>query len=426
MAQKSIREYDAKKMLHRHIGTISGGAIQYSGKTVLIDDVNLLKDAAEKEHWLKTERLVVKPDHLFGKRGKQGLLMIDCSLMQAEEWIKDMNREIEINNRRGVLTHFLIEPFCEHEREYYLAFTTERESDCIHFSISGGIDIEANWDKVHTIKISPNTHEKNVNVNSLISRISEKERPYFSKLIFSLYLFFRKLHFTYLEFNPFILKGSEFIPMDCVARLDDTAEYLCKEEWGNVEFPPAFGLSLSEDEEYIKEMDSRSGASLKLTVLNPAGRIWTMTAGGGASVIFADTIVDMGYGQELANYGEYSGNPSTEETAEYARTILKLMTEDSKRNKVLLIGGGIANFTDVSKTFDGIITALKEYADKIRKSGIKILVRRGGPNYIEGLEKLRVSGKAMELDMEVFGPDTHMTRIAAMAGDCLKGGDGEK
>ena len=40
-------------------------------------------------------------------------------------------------------------------------------------------------------------------------------------------------------------------------------------------------------EAYIAELDAKSGASLKLTVLNKAGRIWTMVAGGGASVIYA-------------------------------------------------------------------------------------------------------------------------------------------
>ena len=32
---------------------------------------------------------------------------------------------------------------------------------------------------------------------------------------------------------------------------------------------------------------------MQLTVLNERGRIWTLVAGGGASVIFADTIVDL-------------------------------------------------------------------------------------------------------------------------------------
>lgn len=33
-----------------------------------------------------------------------------------------------------------------------------------------------------------------------------------------------------------------------------------------------------------------------------------MVAGGGASVIYSDTICDLGGAGELANYGEYSGN----------------------------------------------------------------------------------------------------------------------
>ena len=50
----------------------------------------------------------------------------------------------------------------------------------------------------------------------------------------------------------------------------------------------------------------KTGASLKLTILNPDGKIWLMVAGGGASVIYTDTVVDLGGMSELANYGEYS------------------------------------------------------------------------------------------------------------------------
>lgn len=42
---------------------------------------------------------------------------------------------------------------------------------------------------------------------------------------------------------------------------------------------------------------------------------------------YSDTIADLGGGQEMANYGEYSGAPSETQTFEYAKTILKLMTE---------------------------------------------------------------------------------------------------
>lgn len=53
-----------------------------------------------------------------------------------------------------------------------------------------------------------------------------------------------------------------------------------------------------------------------------------MVAGGGASVIYSDTICDLGGASELANYGEYSGAPSEQQTYEYAKTILSLMTQE--------------------------------------------------------------------------------------------------
>lgn len=56
-------------------------------------------------------------------------------------------------------------------------------------------------------------------------------------------------------------------------------------------------------------------------MLNAEGRIWTMVAGGGASVVYSDAIAAHGFADELANYGEYSGAPSEGQTYEYAKTI---------------------------------------------------------------------------------------------------------
>jgi ATP-citrate lyase beta-subunit len=153
-------------------------------------------------------------------------------------------------------------------------------------------------------------------------------------------------------------------------------------------------------------------------MLNPNGRVWTLVAGGGASVIYADTVVDLGFGNELANYGEYSGNPTTELTYEYTKTVLDLMTrtpDPHGRPKYLLIGGGIANFTDVAKTFTGITRALEQYKSKLQENRVQIYVRRGGPNYKEGLENMRRLGERIEIPLEVYGPETHMTRIVSLA-----------
>lgn len=68
---------------------------------------------------------------------------------------------------------------------------------------------------------------------------------------------------------------------------------------------------------------------------------------------FSDTICDLGGMPELANYGEYSGDPSEIMTYEYAKTILSVLTEGvpHPKGKILIIGGSIANFTNVAKTF---------------------------------------------------------------------------
>jgi ATP citrate (pro-S)-lyase len=141
-----------------------------------------------------------------------------------------------------------------------------------------------------------------------------------------------------------------------------------------------------------------------------------MVAGGGASVIYSDTICDLGGADELANYGEYSGAPSEQQTYEYAKTLLSLMTKEKhEQGKVLLIGGGIANFTNVAATFKGIVKALQEYSQKLIEYNITIYVRRAGPNYQEGLRIMREVGQSLNLPIHVFGPETHMTAIVSMA-----------
>jgi len=424
MAQRGIREYDAKKMLAKYWTEYISKDFTYPGKLVLVDpDTDL--DKLPKEHpWLEKEKLVAKPDQLFGKRGKHGLIKLNASYDEIKKWIKEkMNKEVTISSITDKLTHFLIEPFVPHKNEYYVAIKSNREGDTIYFSNHGGVDIESVWDTVAEIQVDIDEDINKVDIESKLPKDTpEGNKKIIADFIRGLFKFYADLHYAYLEINPFIIESNQIIPLDLVARLDDTAAFEVQSKWGNIEFPAPFGRKLTKEEQYIKELDEKTGASLKLTILNPKGRIWTMVAGGGASVIYADTIVDLGFKDELANYGEYSGNPSTEFTYEYAKTILDLMTREKapkNKPKILIIGGGIANFTDVAKTFTGIIMALREYKKKLQETNVKIYVRRGGPNYQEGLRLMRELGKELGVPIEVYGPETHMTRIVSMA---LKGG----
>jgi len=127
-------------------------------------------------------------------------------------------------------------------------------------------------------------------------------------------------------------------------------------------------------------------------------------------------VADYGWGHELANYGEYSGAPTTEETQAYAKTILSLMTRYKHPDgKFLIIGGGIANFTDVAATFTGLIKALEDMVAEIKEYKIQIWIRRAGPNYLEGLRKIKACGQKLGLPMKVYGPETHITAVVPMA-----------
>jgi ATP citrate (pro-S)-lyase len=184
-----------------------------------------------------------------------------------------------------------------------------------------------------------------------------------------------------------------------------------------LDFPAPFGRELTKEEAYIAEMDAKTGASLKLTVLNPNGRIWTLVAGGGASVVYADAIASAGYADDLANYGEYSGAPTESQTFYYARTVLDLMIRAplSPQGKVLFIGGGIANFTNVASTFKGVIKALREFAPLLIEHNVQIWVRRAGPNYQEGLKNLKSAIQELGLNGKIFGPEMHVSGIVPLA-----------
>lgn len=441
MAQKAIREFDAKSILAKHWDKYFPG-FTYAYETVMVQNGSELTKGAKEKTWLKEKTLVAKPDMLFGKRGKNGLVLFrdakpgDVSLAKAASWIDEKSSEKQSvyfsfdgdtpngEAKVDMLTHFIVEPFTPHsqEEEYYISATCVGDDDVLYMSAEGGMEVEENWDKVIEVAFPITATEEEIaeKIKKNIPKdVAKHDKEAFAEFAIGFFKAYRELNFAYLEINPFVLQGKKVELLDMVAKLDDTAGFMMRGEWGDVEYPTSFGMEEKSPEVLaIEDADSKSGASLKLTILKPDARIWTMVAGGGASVVYADTIADLAGIEDLANYGEYSGGPTTSETKFYAETILDLMTrsKDAKgRDKVLIIGGAIANFTDVAKTFTGIIQAFENYADKMKKVGIKIYVRRGGPNYEKGLKDIKEAADRLGLYIEVYGPETHVTDIVRMA-----------
>jgi len=428
MSVKCIREHTGKTLLHKWLKECSGGKHDYTNPGVLVTPEVLDKTTGQTwdlivdaNPWLLEQKLVAKPDQLIKRRGKAGLLAVNKTFAESKEWIMErMCKEQKVEAITGQLTHFLIEPMVPHaqEEEFYICILSHRYHDEILFYHEGGVDVGDVDDKAEKVEI-PTGGDASAGLvtDKLLKNVPATKKDNLASFIVSLYKFYKELHFAYLEINPLVmLSDNTVVPLDMAAKLDETAGFICAQKWGAVDWPPPFGRLLYPEEALIHDMDGRTGASLKLTILNDRGRIWTMVAGGGASVVYADTVADYGWGHELANYGEYSGAPSTEETFTYAKTLFSLMMKYKHPDgKFLIIGGGIANFTDVAATFTGLIQALELYASDIKEHNIQIWIRRAGPNYVEGLRKVKVASEKLNLGLRVYGPETHITAVIPMA-----------
>ncbi|KAI5061273.1 hypothetical protein GOP47_0023778 [Adiantum capillus-veneris] len=420
MARKKIREYDSKRLLREHLKRLAGITLDiYSAQVTKDTDFDELVD---KEPWLTSTRLVVKPDMLFGKRGKSGLVALNLQLADVVVFVKErLGKEIEMDGARAPITTFIVEPFIPHDEEFYLSIVSERLGSTISFSECGGIEIEENWDKVKQIFVPTAQPLSTELCAPLIATLRLEIRRKIESFMKGVFHVFEDLDFTFLEMNPFTLIDGELLPLDMRGELDDAAAFKNFQKWGNIEFPLPFGRVMSPAEQLVYGMDEKTSASLKLAVLNSKARIWTMVAGGGASVIYADTVGDLGYASDLGNYAEYSGAPNEEEVLHYARVLIDCATANPDgRGRALIVGGGIANFTDVAATFSGIIRAMREKQSQLREAKLRVYVRRGGPNWEQGLAKMRALSEEIHVPIEVYGPEASMTGICKEAIDYIE------
>uniref|UniRef100_A0A6U0YAY1 ATP citrate synthase n=1 Tax=Polytomella parva TaxID=51329 RepID=A0A6U0YAY1_9CHLO len=439
MARKKVREYDAKRILKAQFKRLFSVdlPLHVAQVTASTDKPSLVAS----HPWLQTLPMVAKPDMLFGQRGKHGLVGVNLDLDQALNFIQErMGRSVTVNGCTGDLNTFVLEPFAPHSEELYLCIQTSRLGWNVSFSPRGGVDVESNWGFLRTVSLEGDleTLDLDLALDPLLTGSNEtgkdgveiQDKEGVKTFLKRCLKVFDAVDMTLLEMNPFTQRLSAngerlYFPLDVRMELDDTASYRSAHLWeGLRDFPLPFGRPLTAQESQVQRLDAASTASLKLSLLNPDGRVWLLAAGGGASVIYTDTVADLGAAKELGNYGEYSGAPTEEETFLYAREVVSCLLESIKRNRnpgsrVLIVGGGIANMTDVGATFGGIIQALRERAEELRTAGVKVFVRRGGPNYEVGMAKMRAVGEEIGISVRVYGPENTMTGICKEAVDVV-------
>lgn len=81
----------------------------------------------------------------------------------------------------------------------------------------------------------------NIFFQKLLTEVPAKKKDMVAKFVFNLYKLFVDLYFTYLEINPLVVTDSQIHILDLAAKLDSTADFICKPQWGEIDYPPPFG-----------------------------------------------------------------------------------------------------------------------------------------------------------------------------------------
>lgn len=367
MARVKLSEYRAKKLL----------AESYAGKAIhlesLDEDVAQLTDA---------QSYAIKVDQGIKKRGKQGLIRLDVAKSDAKQAVLDLAE-------KG-FERFVAEPMLPHEgsEEQYLSIERNREGFLILHSPRGGVEVEGSPESIHQYS-SVEGVPLPADFLRHITEVMDRE------------------HLSFVEINPLTVRGDECILLDAAVLADSAGEW--QASWSDADVVEVGAKS--EAEKLVAELNDGSPASFSFRILNPDGALWLLLSGGGASITIADEAANRGKADLIGNYGEYSGGPTREETQLYTEAVLRQALVSLAPKKAIVIAGGVANFTDVKKTFLGIIDALKKHIDELQAAGIKVYVRRGGPNEKEGLALMKDFLVKNNIYGSVHGSDALLTVV---------------
>lgn len=385
MARVKISEYAAKKLITE--GSYEGVSINNE------TDLNILK--------LEVGNYVVKVDDGTKKRNKKGLIKIGLNKEDALEQAKTF--------LDGGCVRVLIESVLLHEKgqEKYISTNLVRGGVELIYNDNGGNDIEDNANDSHKEYISRKDF-----LTQQIPSFDFMPEAVLEKIV----TFQKEYSASFVEMNPFVIDGDDLVCVDLAVEID-SAKLHKLPDWVGSHIQKTRKNSA---EINVHTLDAESTATFTLTVFDKNASTFTLLSGGGASLVVIDELVNNGSQAAVANYGEYSGAPSTEETYRYTKELLALMFESKASKKVLLIAGGVANFTDVTTTFQGVIDACTEYLEDFKKQSVLVRVRRGGPRQSTGLQLLEDFFALNKIPATVSDPSVSISEVVYDVTNYLK------
>lgn len=372
---------------------------------IVVTSADELKKLGEVNDWLKKAKLVVKAHEALGSRFKLGLVKVGLDLTGAVAAAKDM-----LGRQVGSITvsQVIVSEMVPHTDEYYVAVKSTREGSEVLVANCGGIEVESNWDRVKKLGVEIGGMPSGEALEALAKKagfsgpLTKKVADFAAKM----FACFENEDAQYLEVNPVVVRETdgELVALDAVTLLDADAKFR-HPDW-TFPFAAEFGRAYTKTELDVMAVDAKIKGSVKFIEI-PGGDTAMLPAGGGASVYYSDAVVARG--GKLANYAEYSGDPP-----DWAVEVLTDKVCSLPGIKNIIVGGAIANFTDVKKTFGGIINGFRKAKAEGKLNGVKIWVRRGGPREKEGLDAMRAL-RDEGFDIHVYDRHTPLTDIVDMA-----------
>lgn len=382
----NLYEFEGIELLRKHGIAAPKGVVVRRGENVV-----------EKYNELGMKEVVVKAQVLSGKRGKNNGIKF-CS--SAEEALRACNELFATNIRGQYVAAVLIEERLKIAEEHYVSIvydTATKQPMLIYSEVGGGDIEEVAGDKIQ--KFALDIRDEKITIKIGIGELAQK-----------LWDCFLREDTRQVEVNPLVKTADgRWVAADAKIALDEDAFYR-HEDWKKLEPRTMMGRLPTEREAAVKKIDEGEGyyRGTAGKYIEMDGDIAILFSGGGASIANMDALIKAGL--KPANYTEYSGNPPREKVAKLAKIVL---SKPGLRG--LWIAGGVANFTNIAETFQGIVDALDEL-----KPSYPIVVRRAGPFEDEGMRIMKECAERNGLTVKFFGKETSMSETAGILARLVK------
>jgi len=352
---------------------------------------------------------VVKPDILTGKRGKAGAVV---SVADPEEAMKEMRRimGLEIEGRSPARTYIVQSIPADMEIYTAITYNSHFLGPSFTCSLEGGMAVESiPPEKKTTIPVDVYKGLDAYQASELLEKLECPQEliSILSRAFVNYWDLFISTGMRLCEVNPWRITPNGK-PYACDWKvIFDTENF----KFRNSDIIlPEYSSDISTFEEEMSAWNASSHRGQAHVSDLGGKRILPILFGGGASTIITEELLTAG-GDPIF-LSDFGGNPPYERMFGAARICFKHYLSSAS---LLLVLGGKANNTMIDVTFKAIADALIDYSETVGPVTCPVVIGRGGPHLVQGMNIMKEALESLQLPYIIFGPDTPVSLVAEYA-----------